>query len=94
MALGGDGVISVFSNPYPKERKQITDALLSNNIDKARKHNNKYLKMMNLLFIETSPAPVKFVMYKKGLCKNIFRLPMEPVNRKSEVLLLEEMKNI
>ncbi|RPI74428.1 MAG: 4-hydroxy-tetrahydrodipicolinate synthase [Ignavibacteriales bacterium] len=94
MALGGDGVVSVFSNPYPKEMKLLTDALHKGNINEARKINNKYLKMMNLLFVETSPAPVKFVMHKMGLCKNLFRLPLAPVNEKSENLLIEEMKNI
>ena len=94
MALGGDGVVSVFSNPYPKEMKQLTGALLKGNMNDARKISNKYLSMMNLLFIETSPSPVKFVMSKMGLCKNIFRLPLAPINEKSEKLLLEEMKNL
>ena len=94
MALGGDGVVSVFSNPYPKEMKQLTGALLKGNMNDARKISNKYLSMMNLLFIETSPSPVKFVMSKMDLCKNIFRLPLAPVNEKSEKLLLERMKNL
>lgn len=93
-AMGGDGVVSVFSNPYPQEMKQLTDTLLSGKIEDARSLNNKYLRMMNLLFIETSPSPVKFVMHKKGLCKNILRLPLSPVNEKTEKLLLEEMKNL
>ena len=94
MALGGDGVVSVFSNPYPKEMKQITDALLNNDFENARRLNNKYLKMMNLIFVETSPSPVKFVMYKMGLCKNILRLPLSTINEKSKKLLLDEMKNL
>jgi 4-hydroxy-tetrahydrodipicolinate synthase len=94
MALGGDGVISVFSNPYPKEMKQITDAIQHNNFENARRLNNKYLKMMNLLFVETSPSPVKFVMYEMGLSKNILRLPLSGINEKSKKLLLDEMKNL
>jgi|SRR5690554_3002790 len=92
MALGGDGVVSVFSNPYPGEMKQLTDALLNGELDKARKLNNKFMKMMNLLFVETSPAPVKFIMSQLGLCKNIFRLPMAKVKPQTEKLLLEEME--
>ncbi|MDO8550705.1 MAG: 4-hydroxy-tetrahydrodipicolinate synthase [Ignavibacteria bacterium] len=94
MALGGDGVVSVFSNPYPKEMKQITDAILNNDFENAQRLNNKYLRMMNLLFVETSPSPVKFVMYQMGLSKNLLRLPLAPVNKKSEQLLIDEMKKL
>ena len=47
--------------------------------------------MMNALFIETSPAPLKYVMNKMGLCENIFRLPLAPVKQKTEQMLDEEM---
>lgn len=94
MASGGDGVISVFSNPYPKEMKMITDAILSNDMKSARELNNKYLSMMNSLFVETSPAPVKYVMSKLGLCENVLRLPLAKATRKTEDLLAEEMKKL
>ncbi len=94
MASGGDGVISVFSNPYPAVMKKITEAMLKNNLMLAQELNNKYLSMMNALFVETSPAPVKYVMSKLGLCKNILRLPMVKVTAKVEALLNEEMKKI
>lgn len=94
MASGGDGVISVFSNPYPAEMKKITDALLNNNLVLARELNNKYLSMMNALFIETSPAPVKYVMSKLGLCENVLRLPLMRATAKAEQLLDIEMKKM
>ncbi len=92
MASGGDGVISVFSNPYPSEMKKITDALLNNNLKLAQQLNNEYLSMMNALFIETSPSPVKYVMSKLGLCENVLRLPLLKATRKAEELLDKEMK--
>jgi 4-hydroxy-tetrahydrodipicolinate synthase len=92
MASGGEGVISVFSNPYPAEMKKITDALLNNNLKLAQQLNNEYLSMMNALFIETSPSPVKYVMNKLGLCENILRLPLLKATRKAEELLDKEMK--
>jgi 4-hydroxy-tetrahydrodipicolinate synthase len=92
MASGGDGVISVFSNPYPSEMKNITNALLNNNLKVALTLNNKYLSMMNALFVETSPAPVKYVMNKLGLCENILRLPLVRATEKAEELLDKEMK--
>jgi 4-hydroxy-tetrahydrodipicolinate synthase len=94
MASGGNGVISVFSNPYPADMKKITDALLKNDIKSARVLNNKYLGMMNALFVETSPAPVKYVMSKLGLCENILRLPMVKATAKAEDILDKEMKKM
>jgi 4-hydroxy-tetrahydrodipicolinate synthase len=94
MALGGDGVISVFSNPYPSEMKQITEAMLKKNISSARRLNNKYLGMMNALFIETSPAPVKFVMHQLGLCENILRLPLVNATAKTEELLINKIQQM
>jgi len=94
MASGGDGVISVFSNPYPTEMKKITQAMLKNNLKLAQELNNKYLSMMNALFVETSPTPVKYVMSKLGLCENVLRLPLSKATSKSEELLDKEMKKI
>lgn len=92
MSSGGDGVISVFSNPYPVEMKKITDAALSGDLKLAQELNNKYLSMMNALFFETSPAPVKYVMSKLGFCENILRLPLVKSTSKAEELLDKEMK--
>lgn len=89
MSLGGAGVISVFSNVYPKQLKKLTDALIKNDMNAARKYQNKYLDMMNALFLETSPMPLKYVMNKLGLCENILRLPLLPVSEKTEKKLDE-----
>jgi 4-hydroxy-tetrahydrodipicolinate synthase len=93
MALGGDGVISVFSNAYPSELKKLAGAVFSNELSAAQELSNKYLKMMNLLFVETSPSPIKFVMSKLGLCENVLRLPLTKISRKNEELIEKEMKN-
>lgn len=93
MAHGADGVISVFSNPYPKQMKQITSAMLGGNLTEAQKFSNKYLSMMNALFVETSPSPVKYVMHKLGYCENVLRLPLLPMTKKNEAVLDSEMKN-
>lgn len=94
MALGGDGVISVFSNPYPSEMKAITIAVLGNHLKLAQDLNNKYLSMMNALFLETSPAPVKYVMARLGFCENILRLPLVRASGKAEEILEKEMDKI
>jgi 4-hydroxy-tetrahydrodipicolinate synthase len=93
MALGGVGVISVYSNAFPKELKEITTAMQKNDLQKAQALNQKYLKMINLLFEETSPSPLKFVLSKLDVCKNILRLPLAPVSKQTENLLLKELEN-
>lgn len=94
MAVGGDGVISVFSNAYPAEMTAITKAMLKQDYHKARELNNKYLKMMNLLFVEVSPSPVKYVASLCGLCKNTLRLPLVPVTQSSENVLRAEYEKL
>ncbi len=96
LALGGDGVISVFSNPFPDKMKQVADSVLNNKLKQAQKFNNNYLSMMNALFIETSPSPVKYIMTKLGLCENNLRLPLIKASQKAMDLLdaeLEKLKN-
>ena len=90
MSLGGKGVISVFSNIYPKEMCELTTALLNNDFLTGLKIHNKFLKMMNLLFIEASPIPVKYLASVKGLCKNILRLPLVKATPSAVELLVEE----
>jgi 4-hydroxy-tetrahydrodipicolinate synthase len=94
MALGGVGVISVFSNPFPKQMVEITDAMLARDLSRARQINNKYLKMMNLLFVETSPMPVKYACSYLELCKNILRLPLKPITLNSENIIKSEIERI
>jgi 4-hydroxy-tetrahydrodipicolinate synthase len=94
MALGGLGIISVFSNAYPKELKSITEAMLNNNLPLAQKLNNRYMSMMNALFVETSPIPIKYIMSKLGLCENVLRLPLIPATPAAQKRLDEEMKKM
>ena len=74
--------------------KKITEAILDYNLKLAQELNNKYLSMMNALFVETSPAPVKYVMSKLGLCENVLRLPRVKATAKAEQLLDSDMKKI
>ncbi|MFO7446025.1 MAG: 4-hydroxy-tetrahydrodipicolinate synthase [Ignavibacteriaceae bacterium] len=92
IALGGAGLISVFSNAFPKEMKLLVDALLKYNYPEAQKLNNKYMELMNALFVEASPMPLKYIMSKLGLCGNVLRLPLTPVTEKSEKFLDEVLK--
>ncbi len=76
LSLGGLGVISVVSNLYPTQTLEICRQFSEGNIAEARKMQQKLLPVINSLFLETNPAPVKYAMSKAGLCSAEMRLPM------------------
>ena len=76
LSLGGLGVISVVSNLYPKETMEICKLYFANNGINSLKAQHSLLSVINALFLETNPAPLKYAMAKKGLCLMDMRLPM------------------
>ena len=76
LSLGGLGVISVVSNLYPAEAIAICKHYFANNKDKSLKIQQSLLPLINALFLETNPAPIKYAMSKRGLCLPDMRLPM------------------
>jgi 4-hydroxy-tetrahydrodipicolinate synthase len=91
IALGGKGVISVVSNEIPKEFTLLVRAALDGDFQRARELQRKYQQLMEINFVESSPAPVKFAMARLGLLAPILRLPMvlpsESSQRKIESVL-------
>ncbi len=94
MAMGGSGVISVFSNIFPRQMASLTSALLNKEMEIALIAHNRYLNMMNLLFVETNPMPVKYAAQVLGLCNNILRLPLIPISASSEKLITDEITRL
>jgi len=94
MTLGGCGVISVVSNIFPSEFRELTHLILKERISEAQTINNKLLKIANLLFVETNPIPVKYAAYKLGLCKNYLRLPLIQASKNTENLIDEELSKL
>lgn len=76
LSLGGLGVISVISNLYPKETMEICKLYLANKHKESLKLQQDMLPLINALFLETNPAPIKYAMSKYGLCLSDMRLPM------------------
>ena len=76
LSLGGLGVISVVSNLYPAETMEICKLYFSNKTDLSLKSQQELLPVINSLFLETNPAPIKYAMAKAGLCLPDMRLPM------------------
>lgn len=81
IALGAKGIISVISNAYPKEFSTMVKLSLKGDYAKALKQQYALLEIMNLIFEDGSPAGIKATLELKGLCKNILRLPLVPVNK-------------
>jgi 4-hydroxy-tetrahydrodipicolinate synthase len=89
--LGGHGVISVTANVAPKLMHQMCGAALVGDVKKARDINLKLLMLHQRLFIETSPAPVKWAMAEMGLIENGLRLPMIPMADRNQAAVREAL---
>jgi 4-hydroxy-tetrahydrodipicolinate synthase len=76
ISVGGQGIISVASNVFPKEMAELTRAALNNDWTKARELYHKYLALMQANFIESNPIPVKAVLAMMGRIEENYRLPM------------------
>ena len=76
MSLGGKGVISVFSGILPRETHELCAACLAGDFKTGAEMQLKYLKLMNTLFCEVNPIPVKTASALLGLCDLEFRLPL------------------
>ncbi len=76
MALGGVGIISVVSNEIPAEMAQLAEACLKNDFATAREIHTRYLPLMDVNFVESSPGPVKAAMAMMGLLEPCYRLPI------------------
>ena len=76
MSLGGKGVISVLSNVMPKETHQMTQYCLENNFAAAAKLQLEYLNLINKLFIEVNPIPVKDALNQMGMPSGSCRMPL------------------
>lgn len=76
LSIGGSGVISVLANIMPKETHSIVADFLAGDIQKARETQLRYLEVINDLFIEVNPVPVKAAMNMMGLGAGTLRLPL------------------
>ena len=92
MSLGGKGVISVLSNVMPKKSVEICDSFFAGDVEKSRNIQLELLPLINALFSEVNPIPVKAAMAAMGWCENYVRLPLTCMEEKNEAKLLELMK--
>jgi 4-hydroxy-tetrahydrodipicolinate synthase len=76
MVCGGDGIISVASNMFPKEMVEMTHAMLHKDMVKALEIHNKLYPFFVNEFIEANPVPIKTYMAQKGMIGETVRLPL------------------
>jgi 4-hydroxy-tetrahydrodipicolinate synthase len=94
MSVGGRGVISVASNLYPKPLKEMVDAALNGNWNRAKEIHFRYYRFMKDIFIETNPAPIKAAMARLSLIDEEFRLPLCPILAENKKILFNTMDAI
>ena len=92
MSLGGMGVISVLSNVLPRETHDICAKYMAGDVIGSRKLQLDLLKLINSLFIEVNPIPVKTACGLMGLCSDSMRLPLCEMEDKNKAVLIEAMK--
>ena len=80
MSLGALGVISVFSNFCPREMHDICELCLNNNFAEASKMNFHYVELMDIMFSDVNPIPVKTAMNLIGFNAGECRLPLVPMS--------------
>lgn len=92
MSMGAIGVISVFSNVMPGEAARIARLCLDGDFKTAAELQLKYLRLMNGLFMQVNPIPVKTAVAKMGYCENEFRMPLCPMDAKDDEKLFALMR--
>ena len=79
LSLGGAGVISVVSNLLPEAMREISDAYFAGRTDESLSAQLSLLDLIDAMFVETNPAPVKYALSRLGLCREEMRLPMHEI---------------
>lgn len=93
LACGGKGVISVLSNVLPSQSVEICNRYFAGDVAGAMELQKQYLPLINALFCEVNPIPVKAAMAAMGFCENYLRLPLVPMEQAHYDHLLTCMRN-
>ena len=92
LSMGGQGVISVLSNPAPCQTMEICEKFFAGDVKGAAELQCRYLPLINALFCETNPIPVKAAMSAMGFCEDYLRLPLVPMEAAHREKLFSLMK--
>ena len=95
LAIGAVGVISVVSNLAPREMREMVEFANAGNLNAARKIHRRLLPLMQVLFVEANPIPVKFALATMGMMPLSYRLPLVSPSAESQTKIqkvLEELQ--
>lgn len=92
LSLGGKGVISVLSNVMPKEAHEICSLYFEGKIEESAKMQTDYLELINNLFIEVNPIPVKTALGLMGYNVGNLRMPLFAMEGKNLETLKDSLK--
>lgn len=90
-ALGGKGCISVLSNLLPRQTVEMYNKFQKGDTAGAAKMQIDYLHLINALFSEVNPIPVKAAMAAMGYCEDYLRSPLTPMEDETREVLFNEM---
>ena len=93
MSLGGKGVISVLSNVAPRQTHDIVDLYLKGDVKKALEMQLKAIELIDALFIEVNPIPVKTAMNMLGYNAGSLRMPLYEMSDANKETLRKAMVN-
>ena len=92
LSLGGKGVISVLSNIMPKATSEMCKKFFDGDVAGSCKMQLDLIPLVNALFSEVNPIPVKAAVAAMGYCENYVRLPLTTMDPTKEAVMLELMK--
>lgn len=91
---GGNGVISVIGQGYPKEFSTMVQLAFDGKVKEAYEIHNKLVEITRLIFAEGNPCGIKVVLAEKGIIKNYLRLPLVAASEGLTAKIKAEMANI
>lgn len=94
MSLGGVGFISVIANIMPKESVEMSRSFLEGNIERARELQLSMKPIIDSMFADVNPIPVKVALAKMNIIQPYFRLPLCPPSEEVDQLIESEMKKM
>lgn len=94
IASGGDGIISVIANAFPKDYSNMVKAALTGDFKTAQQLHYKYFDMVHYMFVDGNPAGIKATLKILGICGDTLRLPLVKVTSSTFQALENLIKKI
>lgn len=91
LSIGASGVISVVSNMLPKETSAICSSFFAGDVTASARMQVRLQPLITALFSQTNPMPIKAALCRMGICQDILRLPLIPMEEPYRTKLYAEM---